>query len=326
MATKIEKILVFTSGGDAPGMNACIRAVVRTANYNGIEVYGAIKGYEGMIDGNIIKLENEDVANIIHRGGTILQSARSARFREKEWRSKAYEQIKQKGINGIVAIGGDGTFTGASIFGSEFDIPMVGVPGTIDNDLYGTDKTIGYDSALNTAMEAIDKIRDTANSHQRLFLVEVMGRDAGFLALRSGIAGGAIGVLVPETSGDKEKLFETLRKGWTRTRKSMIAVIAEGEGDGAMALAKDIKVQFPDYDTKVSILGHMQRGGNPTCGDRVLASQMGLAAVEGLMAGKDKVMTGLLGREIEFVPLEQSIKHHKDLSTELVRMVDILAS
>ena len=232
----------------------------------------------------------------------------------------------KSGIDLSLSIGGDGTFTGASIFGSEFDIPMVGVPGTIDNDLYGTDKTIGYDSALNTAMEAIDKIRDTANSHQRLFLVEVMGRDAGFLALRSGIAGGAIGVLVPETSGDKEKLFETLRKGWNRTRKSMIAIVAEGEGDGAMAIAEDIKVQFPNYDTKVSILGHMQRGGNPTCGDRVLASQMGLAAVEGLMAGKDKVMTGLVGLEIEFVPLDQSIKHHKDLSTELVRMVDILAS
>jgi 6-phosphofructokinase 1 len=327
MSTKIKKILVFTSGGDAPGMNACIRAVVRTANYHDIDVYGAIKGYEGMIKDDLILLKNKDVANIIHRGGTILQSARSKEFRTKEGRQKAYENLKARGIEGIVAIGGDGTFTGASVFYEEFGIPVIGVPGTIDNDLFGTDSTIGYDTALNTAMEAIDKIRDTADAHQRLFFVEVMGRDAGFIALRSGIAGGAVGILVPETSGDLELLYDKLNKGWERERKSMIVIVAEGEENGgAIALADEVKEKFPHFDTKVTILGHVQRGGNPTCADRVTASQMGLVAVEALIDGKNKLMTGLKGRDIELIPLDQAIKHHKDLNADLMKMVDVLSS
>jgi len=296
----MKRIAVFTSGGDSPGMNACVRAVVRTAIFKGLEVYGIYRGYEGMIEGDIKKMHSYSVSNIIQRGGTILKSARSEGFRTPEGRKKAYENLKQFGIEGIVAIGGDGTFTGAKIFFEEFGIPTVGCPGTIDNDLYGTDYTIGFDTAVNTALEAIDKIRDTAAAHDRIFFIEVMGRDSGFIAVECGIGGGAEFVMVPETRTDLDvivKSFKNLRK----TKSSSIIVVAEGDDEGnAEVIMQKVKEKIKDNNKefKVTTLGHIQRGGSPTARDRVLASRCGMSAVEGLLLGHQFHMAGIINEEV----------------------------
>lgn len=323
----MKKIGVFTSGGDSPGMNACIRAVVRTATYNKVEVYGIYRGYEGMIDNEITQLNAHDVSNIIQRGGTILKSARSPRFMEKKHRETAYNNLKKNGIEGVVAIGGDGTFTGAKVFSNEFDVKFTGAPGTIDNDLYGTDSTIGYDTAMNNVMQAVDKIRDTADSHDRLFFIEVMGRDAGFIALRSGISVGAEAILIPETQTYIDKLFDKLESGWRKNKKSNIIIVAEGDDSGgAMAIAEKVKKKYPHLDTKVSILGHIQRGGSPTVYDRVLASHLGNHAVRALMEGKHNVMAGMIHKQVELTSFEQAIKHHKGINEELLNLAEVLSS
>ena len=322
----MKKIAVFTSGGDAPGMNACIRAVVRTGLQNEIEVIGIRHGYKGMIEGEFVKLDRSDVAGIIKRGGTILHSARSQEFRTEEGRRKAYKRLQKEGIEGVVAIGGDGTFAGARAFMSEYNIPFVGVPGTIDNDLFGTDFTIGFDSAINTAMEAIDKIKDTASAHDRLFFIEVMGRDAGFIALRTGIATGAEAVLVPETITDINELVDTLRKNVKNKKSSSIVIVAEGDdAGGAFDIAKKVKQKFTGYEARVTILGHVQRGGKPTCNDRVLASHLGMAAVDVLMQGIAGVMVGKIHDEIVLTPLDKAIKHHQTMNKELLNLVEILS-
>ena len=322
----MKKIAVFTSGGDAPGMNACIRAVVRAGIYHGMEVVGIRRGYEGMIDGDFLSMHSGSVSNIIQRGGTILKSARSKRFMTYEGMQQAYENLKNAGIDGVVAIGGDGTFTGAREFYGHFGIPFVGAPGTIDNDLYGTDRTIGYDTALNTAVGAIDKIRDTADAHGRLFFIEVMGRDAGFIALRSGIAGGAEAVLVPETHTDMDAVIETLRTGWNREKSSSIIIVAEGDdAGGAFEVAKKVNAEFNEYDSRVTILGHIQRGGAPTANDRVLASGLGVAAVEALKNGENNVMVGEVNGKVVHTPFEKAIKHNKDLNPHLLKLVEILS-
>jgi len=326
MTKPIKRVAVFSSGGDAPGMNAAIRAVVRTAYYHDLHVYGIYQGYEGMIEGKIERLETRDVGNIIHRGGTILKTARSERFRSPEGRKMAYETLAAYNIDGLIAIGGDGTYTGAMVFGKEFGIPIIGVPGTIDNDLYGTDYTIGYDTAVNTAVEAVDKIRDTADSHNRLFFVEVMGRDTGFIALSTAIGSGAGAVFLPEISGEKEKLFEILKKSAKRNKLFNIVIVAEGdETGGAAQLAKEVKETFPEYDTKVTVIGHLQRGGAPTCRDRVLASLLGAGAVEGLLEGKSGCAVGVINHKIKFTPFKQAIENHKSLSEDLIRLAPILA-
>lgn len=323
--SKIKRVGVFTSGGDSPGMNACIRAVVRTAIYHELEVYGICRGYAGMINGEIIPLEASSVANIIQRGGTFLKTARSKEFMTPEGRAKAYEQVKKFGIDALVAIGGDGTFCGAIEFAKTYDIPIVGTPGTIDNDLHGTDFTIGYDTALNTVIQAVDKIRDTAESHDRLFLVEVMGRDSGLIALRSGIGAGAEAIIIPETKSNIAHLFDRLERGH-REKASKIIIVAEGdEAGGAFGIAKKIKERFPHYDTKVTVLGHIQRGGSPTCMDRVLASRLGFMAVEALMEGKRGVLVGMVDKEIVYTPFEHAVKHIEEINPNLIRMVEILS-
>src|SRR3954470_3631478 len=295
MATKVTKIGVLTSGGDSPGMNAAIRAVVRTGIYHNLEVYGIMRGYSGMIDDDISKMESRSVANIIQRGGTILKCARSNEFREPAGRVKAYENLKKRGINGLVVIGGDGSFKGAQKFSNEFDIPCIGLPGTIDKDIAGTDFTIGFDTAVNTAVEAIDKIRDTADAHDRLFIVEVMGRDAGYIALHSGIATGAENILIPEAKTDIDELIKSLGEKAKRKKLVNLVVVAEGdEFGGANEIARIIKERMPNADTRVCILGHIQRGGSPTCMDRLIASRMGYHAVECLLQGRHNVMIGIL--------------------------------
>lgn len=326
MSKEIKRIAVFTSGGDAPGMNAAIRAVVRTASFNNLHVYGIQRGYEGMIDGNLKRLEPRDVGNIIHRGGTILRTARSERFRSPEGRRSAYESLLAYDIDACIAIGGDGTFTGANIFSKEYDIPFIGVPGTIDNDLYGTDFTIGFDTAVNTAIEAVDKIRDTADSHNRLFFVEVMGRHAGFIALNTGIGSGAESVLIPETETSIESLIETLKKGAKRQKLFSLVIVAEGNKLGnANQVADMVKERFSYYDTKVTIIGHLQRGGAPTATDRVLSSRLGFAAVEGLLKGEKNVMAGIINDKISYTPLEDAISKPKPLNEELLRLAEVLA-
>lgn len=323
---KIKKIGVLTSGGDAPGMNACIRAVVRTGIYHGLEVAGIIRGYEGLIDGRFRQMESHSVSNIIQTGGTILKTARSKRFYKKEGRQTAYDNLKKENIDALITIGGNGTFAGANKLSCEFDIPVIGIPGTIDNDLFGTDFTIGFDTALNTVVSAIDKIRDTADSHNRLFFIEVMGRDAGFIALRSGIAGGAEDILIPETETSIEELIELLEKGFRKNKKSGIIIVAEGdELGGAFDIAAKVEKLYDHYDTRVTVLGHVQRGGSPSCFDRFLASRMGYHAVKALLDGKSKVMTGLINRKIVFTPLEKSVKHNKDINREFLEMARILA-
>lgn len=323
----MKKIAVFTSGGDAPGMNACVRAVVRGGIHYNMKVVGIYRGYEGMIDGKFKLLESKDVSDIIQRGGTILKSARSQRFMSKEGRAQAFENLKRHSIEGVVAIGGDGTFTGARVFSEEHHIPFIGVPGTIDNDLYGTDFTIGYDTALNTAVDVIDKIRDTADAHHRMFFVEVMGRDVGFIALRSGIAGGAEAVLVPETKTDIDSLIKTLESGYLKHKSSMIIVVAEGDDEGgAFEIANKVKEKFDHYEMRVSVIGHMQRGGNPSCADRVLASRLGVAAVEALKDGLSNVMVGVQHKTVSYTPLEKAIKHHKDIDMELLNLAEIISA
>ena len=322
----INRIGVFTSGGDSPGMNAAIRAVVRSALFENLEVYGIYRGYEGMIDGQIEQLFSNSVSNIIQRGGTILKSARSKRFMEKAGRQKAYDNLQKHGIDALVAIGGNGTFTGATEFTSEFEIPVIGLPGTIDNDLFGTDATIGYDTAVNTVVEAADKIRDTATSHDRLFFIEVMGRDAGFIALRSGIACGAEFILVPETTTYLDNLARLLKHDWRKSKTSGIVVVAEGDDQGgAWDIAGKMKERVPELDIRVTILGHIQRGGSPSSFDRILASTLGHVAVKGLLEGHQGCMAGVINKEIVYTPFEKAIKYHKDINRELLEMSRILA-
>jgi len=322
---KIKNIGVFTSGGDSPGMNAAIRAVVRTGLYYDLDVTGIYRGYDGMISGDFQLMERKSVANIIQRGGTILKTARSEEFRTAEGRKKAYEQLKKHKIDAIVAIGGDGTFTGANIFYDEYQVPVIGLPGTIDNDLIGTDFTIGYDTAINTVIDAVDKIRDTAESHDRLFIVEVMGRDSGLIALRSGIGTGAEAILIPETRTDTSAMFNRLEKS-RKDKSSKIIIVAEGDdAGGAFEIAKLVKDKFPGTDTRVSILGHIQRGGPPSCMDRVLASRLGVAAVESLMAGRNREMIGVVNGQIHFTPFSNAIKHNPEVNPELLKIVEILS-
>jgi 6-phosphofructokinase 1 len=322
----MKKVAIMTSGGDAPGMNACLRAAVRGAVYHGIEMYGIYRGYDGMIEGDIVKMDSHSVSNIIQKGGTILKSARSEEFKTKEGRKKAYEHLNKLGIEGLITIGGDGTFTGAKIFYEEYGIPTVGAPGTIDNDLYGTDYTIGFDTAVNTALGAIDKIRDTADSHNRLFFIEVMGRDSGYIAIRSGIGGGAELVMVPETSTSIKEVISTLQEGWARHKTSSIVVVAEGDEEGnAMEIAEKVKKEINQKDIKVSILGHIQRGGSPSAQDRILASRLGLGALEGLMRGKKNVMAGIINDKLVYTSFEDSITKNKPLNQELIHMVKVLS-
>ena len=323
---QIKKIAVLTSGGDAPGMNAAVRAVVRTGIHEGFEMFGSLRGYQGLISGDIVPLHSRSVSNIIQRGGTILKSARCQAFFEKEGREKAYHKMMATGIDALVVIGGDGTFTGAKIFGKEYGVPIVGLPGTIDNDLFGTDYTIGYDTAINTVMEAVDKLRDTAYSHDRLFIIEVMGRDAGFIALTSGVATGAEMILVPESPTYIDEMLYILEKDWKKNKTSGIIIVAEGDDSGgALEVEKTIKDRFPDYHTRVTILGHIQRGGSPTAMDRVLASRLGHAAIMNLKEGVSGVMVGMVDNEIELTSFEKSIKHHQEMNLELLDIARVLA-
>lgn len=322
----LKKIAVLTSGGDSPGMNAAIRAVVRTGIHEGFEMVGSMRGYQGLIDGEIVPMHSRSVSNIIQRGGTILKSARCKEFYEKEGRQKAYDKLVAMGIDGLVVIGGDGTFTGAKIFGKEFGVPIVGLPGTIDNDLYGTDFTIGFDTAVNTVVEAVDKLRDTAYSHDRLFIIEVMGRDAGFIALGSGMATGAEMILIPESPTYIDEMLYMLEKDWKKNKTSGIILVAEGDDSGgAMKVKEEINNHFPNYNTRVTILGHIQRGGSPSARDRVLASRLGHAAIMNLKEGVSGVMIGMVDSEIELTSFEKSIKHHQEINLELLDIARILA-
>ncbi len=323
----MKKIAVFTSGGDSPGMNACIRAVVRTGIYHGLDVYGIMYGYDGMIRGEIKKMQSHAVSNILQRGGTILKSDRCDYFETKEGRKKAYEQLTKHGIEGLVAIGGDGTFTGAKIFFEEYGIPIVGCPGTIDNDIYGTDFTIGFDTAVNTALEAIDKIRDTAAAHDRIFFIEVMGRDSGYIGIECGIGGGAELVMVPETKTTVDDVVRSL-KGLRKTKTSSIIIVAEGdEVGGAAEIMEKVKSQFKDEDKefKVTTLGHIQRGGSPTAKDRLLGSRTGMAAVEGLLKGESNCMAGVMNDRIAYTSFEDCITKTKPLKEDYLRLQEILS-
>jgi 6-phosphofructokinase 1 len=323
----MKTIAVFTSGGDSPGMNACIRAVVRTALHYNIKVYGIMHGYQGMIEDQFRLLGSDEVGNILQRGGTILKSSRSKEFLTKEGRQKAFDNIRKYDIEGIIAIGGDGTFAGAKVFTEEHNIPFIGLPGTIDNDLIGTDYTIGYDTALNNVIEAVDKIKDTAASHDRLFFVEVMGKDAGFIALRSGIGVGAAAILIPEVHTNLEELVDNLRAAYTRKKSSSIIIVAEGDdAGGAYKIAEKVVERLPQYDTRVSILGHQQRGGSPSALDRMLASQLGNEAVNALMAGKHSVMVGIVDKKFQYTPFEQAIKHHDKINPAFLKLAEILAA
>lgn len=327
MAKKVTKIGVLTSGGDAPGMNAAVRAVVRTGIYYGLEVFGIMRGYTGMVENDIIPMHSRSVANIIQRGGTILKTARCKEFLQKEGRQKAYNNLKALGIDGLVIIGGDGSFRGADVFSREFDIPCIGIPGTIDKDIAGTDFTIGFDTAVNTAVESIDKIRDTADAHDRLFIIEVMGRDAGYIALHSGIATGAEHILIPERKTDMEELIHSLQEKERRKKLVNMVVVAEGDefggGDQVSALIKD---RLPNIDTRLCILGHIQRGGAPTCLDRLIASRMGYSAVECLLEGRHNVMVGILNNRMQYTLLEKAVKSKQKISDEWMKIVKILAS
>lgn len=316
----------MTSGGDAPGMNTAIRAVVRASAYYQLSCVGIREGFDGLIHNEMSHLNARSVKYIINRGGTFLKSARSAEFKTKEGRQQAYENLKANEIDALVVIGGDGSFTGAKVFYQEFGVPFVGVPGTIDNDVFGTDYTIGYDTALNTAIEAIDRIRDTATSHNRVFFIEVMGRDAGFIALNSGIASGAQEILIPEKKDSLEALFRSLEKSEHSGKNSSIIIVAEGEELGNVyELSKATQAHFPDYDVRVTVLGHIQRGGNPSCMDRVLASRLGVASVEALLAGQSDVMVGIQSNKIVYTPIDEAIKKHNEIDQELIKIAEILS-
>jgi 6-phosphofructokinase 1 len=325
---KINKLAVMTSGGDSPGMNAAIRSVVRTCAYYKIECIGIYRGYQGMIEGDFTSLTARSVNNIINKGGTILKSARSDEFRTSEGRKKAHENLIKQHIDGLVVIGGDGSFTGAVIFNKEYGFPVIGIPGTIDNDIFGTSHTLGYDTALNTAVEAIDKIRDTASSHNRLFFVEVMGRDAGFIALNAGVGAGAEEILIPEENLGLDRLLESLIKSRKSGKSSSIVVVAEGDksGKNVFELAKYVEDNMPEYDVRVSVLGHMQRGGSPSCFDRVLASRLGVKAVEILIDNKTNLMVGLKNNIVITTDLEEAITGGHSINSELLRVSDIMST
>ena len=315
----IKSIGILTSGGDAPGMNAAIRAVTRAGIYAGFKVFGIYRGYKGLITDEIEEFSTQNVSNIIQRGGTILKTARCKEFTTPEGRQCAYDVLKRHSIDALIVIGGDGSLTGARIFANEFSFPIVGLPGTIDNDLYGTDSTIGYDTALNTIMECVDKIRDTATSHERLFFIEVMGRDAGFLALNGAIASGAEAAIIPEVSTQEDQLRELIENGFRKSKNSSIVLVAESpQTGGALGLAQRVKDEFPGYDTRVSILGHLQRGGSPTAFDRILASRMGAAAIDALLDDQRNVMIGLKNDEIVYVPFTRAIKDDKPINPSLI--------
>jgi 6-phosphofructokinase 1 len=323
----MKNIAVLTSGGDSPGMNACIRAVVRTCTYHGINVFGIMRGYQGMIEGDIKPLQSRDVSNILQRGGTILKTARSKEFRTKEGRAKAYEQLKKHEIDGLIIIGGDGSCRGALAFYQEYNIPSMATPGTIDNDLAGSDFTIGFDTAVNTAVEAIDKIRDTADSHDRIFIVEVMGRDAGYIALHSGIACGAEHILIPERSEKMRDVVEALADDNKRKKLMSIIVVAEGdEIGGANHVDKHLKEFFPNLDSRITILGHIQRGGSPTCADRILASRTGYAAAKGLLEGRSQEMVGVVNDNICYTKYEEVVKLKMPLKDDMLEMIKVLSS
>jgi 6-phosphofructokinase 1 len=323
----MNKIALLSSGGDAPGMNAAIRAVVRTAVFHGMEVWGIRRGYQGLIEGDIFEMKATDVSNIIGRGGTILKTARSKDFTTREGRKAAFDQLKQRNIEGLVLIGGDGTFRGAVEFFKEYSIPAVGLPGTIDKDLAGTDFTIGFDTAVNTAVEAIDKIRDTAEAHDRLFIVEVMGRDAGYIALHSGLACGAEDILIPEVATDVDEVMRRIADDERRKKTVHILVVSEGDDlkGGALGLFNRIKSDFPKLDTRMCVLGHIQRGGSPTCADRLLASRLGYAAVDALRAGKTQVMAGIVNDQVVYTPFDQAVKQNAPMSGDMLQMIRVLA-
>ncbi|HYM94268.1 MAG TPA: 6-phosphofructokinase [Chitinophagaceae bacterium] len=327
MEKKVTKIGVMTSGGDAPGMNAAIRAVVRTAIYNGLEVNGILRGYQGLIEDDIYWMESRSVANIIQRGGTILKTARCKEFYEYEGRKKAYENLKRRGIYGLVVIGGDGSFRGAAQFSKEFDMPCIGIAGTIDKDIHGTDFTIGFDTAVNTAVQAIDKIRDTMEAHDRIFIIEVMGRDAGYIALHSGIATGAENILIPERKTNINEIVDSLLEKERRKKLVNLIVVAEGDGfGGAEGVQAVLKERLPNAEIRICILGHIQRGGSPSCLDRLIASRMGYHAVECLMQEKYNVFVGILNNKINYIPLDKAVKNRGNINEEWMKIVKILAS
>ena len=319
---KINSIGILTSGGDAPGMNAAIRAVTRSAIFNGLKVFGIYRGYKGLVTDEIVEFKSQNVSNIIQMGGTILKTARCMEFKTAEGRQQAYENMKKHGIDALVVIGGDGSLTGARILAQEYDIPCIGLPGTIDNDLYGTDTTIGYDTALNTILDAVDKIRDTATSHERLFFVEVMGRDAGFLALNGAIAAGAEAAIIPEFSTEVDQLEQFIEHGFKKSKSSSIVLVAESElTGGAMHYAERVKNEYTQYDVRVTILGHLQRGGRPTAHDRIIASRMGVASIQALLEGQRNVMIGIENDKIVYVPFAKAIKNDKPIDKELVNVL-----
>ena len=323
---KKKTIGVLTSGGDAPGMNAAIRAVTRAAISNGYRVMAIYRGYEGLINDEIREFKTEDVSGIIHRGGTILRTARSKEFTTPEGRKKAYEVMQRREIDALVVIGGNGSLTGARIFAQEYDVPCIGLPGTIDNDLNGTDETIGYDTTLNTIMECVDKIRDTATSHERIFFVEVMGRDAGFLAQNSAIAAGAEAAIIPEDSTGADQLEQFIGRGIRKSKSSSIVIVSESPKCGAMYYAERVKKEYPEFDVRVSILGHLQRGGSPSAGDRILASRLGVGAIQALMDGQRNVMIGVKNDEIVYVPFSQAVKSDKAVKKDLIEAMNVLST
>ena len=323
---KYKKIGVITTGGDCPGLNAGIRAVVRTGIFNELTIVGVLNGFDGLIDGNFLELSSHSVSNILQRGGTILKTARSERFKTPESRKTAFENIKNEGIEALIVLGGDGSFRGIEQFSNEYLIPSIGIPKTIDNDIYGTDFSIGFDTALNTVVQAIDKIRDTADSHNRLFFIEVMGRDAGMIALYSGIAGGAEAILIPEKETQIEQIIKILKRGWHRKKSSMIVIVAEGDdAGGAYDIAEAVKSKFNEYDTRVSVLGHMQRGGSPSCTDRVLASRLGVAAVEALLGGRKNEMVGIINNKVVYTSFSDVVKTKREFPNDLMRIAEILS-
>ena len=322
---KVKTIGILTSGGDAPGMNAAVRAVTRTGIYNGFSIKGIYRGYDGLLTGDIKTFTTENVSGIIDEGGTILKTARSKAFMTKEGKEKAYENIVKEGIDALVVIGGNGSLTGAMNFAQEYDLCCIGLPGTIDNDLYGTDSTIGYDTTLNTIMECVDRIRDTAQSHERIFFVEVMGRDAGFLAQNSAIASGAEAAIIPEDSTDVDQLARFMERGIRKSKKSCIVVVSESPKCGAMYYADRVKKEFPNFDVRVSILGHLQRGGRPSARDRILASRTGYGAIEAIMQGQRNIMVGVRNKEVVYVPLSEAIRSDKPFDKKLIKILDVLS-